>query len=133
MKQLPKNPWQRSFAEKVSFTVSLFILSLIVSLICYVWITGDTNPPILSVTTGAEIRETNQQYYVPFTVINNGGSTAESVEVVAELLSENGELETGNQQIDFLSRKEEQEGEFVFSLNPQQGELKVRIASYKSP
>jgi uncharacterized protein (TIGR02588 family) len=131
--QIQKNPWQRSFAEKVSFTISLFILSLIVSLICYTWIAGETNPPTLSITTGSEIREINQQYYVPFTVTNEGGSTAESVEVVGQLQSSNGELEMAHQQIDFLSRKEQHEGEFIFSFDPQQGKLKVRIASYKLP
>lgn len=131
--QAKKNLWQRSFAEKVSLMISLFILSLIVALICYTWVTGDTNPPILSVTTGKEIRQVNEQYYVPFTVINTGGSTAESVEVVAELLLENGESETGNQQIDFLSREEQEEGEFIFTLNPQEGNLKLRVASYKLP
>lgn len=113
--------------------ISLFILSLIVALICYTWVTGDTNPPILSVTTGKEIRQVNDQYYVPFTVANTGGSTAESVEVVAELLLENGESETGNQQIDFLSREEKEEGEFIFTLNPKEGNLKLRVASYKLP
>ena len=129
---MSKNPLRRSLAEKVSFSISLFIVGLIVALVCYIWVTGDTNPPILSVST-SEVRQVNQQYYVPFTVSNFGGKTASSVEVVGELSQAQKTLEIGRQEIDFLSRKEERSGEFVFTHNPQQGELTVRVASYKQP
>ena len=128
-----KNFWRRSLAERVSFGISLFIVGLIVALVCYTWITGDTQPPILLVTTEANIRQVNQQYYVPFTVTNSGGETAESVEVVAKLSFKNGTMETGRQQIDFLSRQEKRSGEFIFNRNPQHGELTMRVASYKLP
>ena len=129
---MPKNPWRRSLAEKVSFSVSLSIVGIIIALVCYIWVTGDTNPPVLSVTT-AEVRQINQQYYVPFTVVNSGGETANLVEVVAQLASDSTTVETGKQQIDFLSRKEERSGEFIFSRDPRQGELLVRVASYQQP
>lgn len=122
----------RSFAEKVSLAISLAIMSVIVALICYTWIRGDNNPPILSVTT-SEIRKVNQQYYVPFTVTNEGGETAESVEVVGELSLTDGTTETGMQEVNFLSRQEQRSGEFIFDHDPQQGELTVRVASYKTP
>ena len=129
---MPKNPWRRSLAEKVSFSVSLSIVGIIVALVCYTWVTGDTNPPILSVTT-AKVRQIDRQYYVPFTVVNSGGETANSVEIIARLASDSTTIETGRQQIDFLSRKEERSGEFIFSRDPSQGELLVRVASYKQP
>ncbi|BAZ44869.1 hypothetical protein NIES4102_18860 [Chondrocystis sp. NIES-4102] len=122
----------RSFAEKVSLAISLAIMSVIVALICYTWIRGDNNPPILSVTT-SETRKVNQQYYVPFTVTNEGGETAESVEVVGELSLKDGTTEAGMQEINFLSRQEQRSGEFIFDRDPQQGELTVRVASYKTP
>lgn len=131
MKQ--KNYWRRSLAERVSFGISLSIVGLIVALVCYAWITGDNNPPILSITTDSNIREVNQQYYIPFTVNNDGGETAESVEIVANLLFKDQITETGRQQIDFLSREEKRSGEFIFSHDPQQGELTIRVASYKLP
>lgn len=64
---------------------------------------------------------------------NYGGETAESVEVVASLIVKEHTVETGRQQIDFLSRHEERLGEFIFSRDPQQGRLNIRVASYKSP
>ncbi|MEM8720097.1 MAG: TIGR02588 family protein [Cyanobacteria bacterium P01_G01_bin.39] len=122
----------RSPAERVSLGVSLLIVGLIIVLICYTWITGDNNPPILSVTK-SQVRQVEGQYYVPFTVTNAGGKTAESVEIVAQLLWKNEITEIGRQEVDFLSRQEKRSGEFIFSKNPQQGELTLRVASYKLP
>lgn len=129
---MKQNPWRRTFAEKVSFSISLFVVSIIVFLICYTWVTGDNNPPVLSVTLDSNTREIDGQYYVPFTVTNSGGQTAETVEIVAQLSSSQS-METGRQQIDFLSRQEKQSGEFMFDRDPQQGKLLVRVASYKLP
>ncbi len=128
---MSKNSPRRSLAEKVSLSISLFLVSIIVALICYTWITGDTNPPILSIST-AKTREVNQQYYVPFTITNSGGKTATSVEITAELVTSE-TTQFGRQEIDFLSRQETQSGEFIFNQDPEAGELKVRVASYQEP
>ena len=131
---MSKNYWRRSPAEKVSFGISLSIVGIIVALVCYTWLAGDTNPPILSLAaTDSQIRQVNQQYYVPFTVENYGGETAESVEIVANLVFADRTVETGRQQIDFLSRNEKRSGEFIFSRDPQQGILRMRVASYRLP
>ncbi|MEM7593384.1 MAG: TIGR02588 family protein [Cyanobacteria bacterium P01_A01_bin.83] len=127
-----KSGRERSPAERVSLGISLFIVGLIIVLICYTWITGDNNPPVLFVSQ-SQARQVEGQYYVPFTVTNAGGKTAESVEIVAQLLWNNEVTEIGRQEVDFLSRQEKRSGEFVFSKNPQQGELTIRVASYKLP
>ena len=133
-KRQSRRGWQgKSMAERVSFGVSLSIVGIVVALICFAWITGDTNPPILAIATESKIREISQQYYVPFTVSNSGGETAESVEVTASLWLNNKLAETGRQEIDFLSRQEKRSGEFIFTRNPQQGKLIIRVASYKLP
>jgi uncharacterized protein (TIGR02588 family) len=88
---------------------------------------------VLSITRQSDIREAPGQFYVPFSVTNSGGETAESVQVMAELRI-NGEVEeAGEQQIDFLASGEKEEGAFVFSRDPRQGELVIRVASYKLP
>lgn len=124
---------QRSPAEWTTFTIALFILAGIVGLVFHEWLTQDSKPPVLSVSRPGEIRQAPGQYYVPFEVINKGGETVESVQVIAEL-SINGEVEeSGEQQLDFLASGEKQEGAFVFSRDPRKGELTVRVASYKLP
>jgi len=123
---------RRSPAERVSFIISLSIVSTIFILICYTWISGDSEPPILAVKT-FEIRQTNQQYYVPFTVSNSGGKTATAVEVVAQLSIAPADLQVGRQEVDFLSRQETHSGEFIFTQDPRLGQLTVRVASYQEP
>lgn len=124
---------KRSLAEWVTFGVASFILTVIVSLVIYIWLNDKHQPPILSVSNKQAIREVDGQFYVPFEVVNIGEETAESVQIMAELRI-NGKLEeTGEQQIDFLSRNEKEEGAFIFSHNPSEGQLTLRVASYKLP
>ncbi|MEH1963422.1 MAG: TIGR02588 family protein [Nostoc sp.] len=124
---------KRSMAEWVTFSVASFILAIIVSLVGYTWLNEKNQPPMLSVTKKQTIREIKGQFYVPFEVVNSGGDTAESVQVMAELLINGKVTETGEQQIDFLSSGESEEGAFIFSRNPRQGQLNLRVASYKLP
>jgi uncharacterized protein (TIGR02588 family) len=118
--------------EWLSFAIALAILGTVLGTVIYLWIRDrNPTPPTLDITSHVEIRQ--GKYYVPFTVSNSGDETAESVHVVAEL-RENGEVvEWGEQQIDFLSSKENSEGAFIFTQDPRQGELTVRTASYKLP
>ncbi|MGF2039438.1 MAG: TIGR02588 family protein [Nostoc sp. CmiVER01] len=124
---------KRSIAEWVTFSVASLILVSIVSLVGYTWLNEKDQPPILSVSKKQTIREINGQFYVPFEVVNSGGDTAESVQVMAELLINGKVTETGEQQIDFLSSGESEEGAFIFSQNPLQGQLNLRVGSYKLP
>ena len=123
----------RSHSEWVTFATATFILILIVGLVIYNWFTQKDQPPVLSVTRNGEIRQVKGQYYVPFAVTNVGGDTAESVQVIAELRQKGQTEETGEQQINFLSSGETEEGAFIFTSNPTDGELIIRVASYKLP
>ncbi len=128
----PEEP-KRSFAEWVTFSIALLILAVIISLVGYIWFNDKNQPPIISVTNKQTTREINGQFYVPFEVVNRGGDTAESVQIIAELQINGKVVETGEQQIDFLSRNEREEGAFIFSQNPGQGKLILRVSSYKLP
>lgn len=124
---------KRTPAEWITFAIACSILFILIGLVLYNWLTKKHEPPIISVTRNTPIRETQGQFYVPFTVTNTGGETAESVQIIAELRVNGEVLESGDQQIDFLSSGETQEGAFIFSRNPSQGQLIVRSSSYKLP
>ena len=124
---------ERSVAEWVTFSAASFILAVIVGLVGYTWLTNKNEPPIVSVSNKQTIRKSDGKFYVPFEVVNTGGDTAESVQIIAELEIDGKVAETGEQQIDFLSRNEKEEGAFIFSQNPNQGKLTIRVASYKLP
>ncbi|WP_414562544.1 MULTISPECIES: TIGR02588 family protein [unclassified Anabaena] len=124
---------ERSFAEWITFGISLSILVIVIGLVGYMWLNEKNQPPILSVHKKQTIREIDGNFYVPFEIVNTGGETAESVQIIAELQIADKVVETGEQQIDFLSDGEKEEGAFIFSQNPLQGQLTVRVASYKLP
>lgn len=131
MESTSKKP--RSLAEWVTFGIASSILSAIVGLVIYVWATDKYEPPSISIEQNTEVRQTDGKFYVPFEVTNTGSETVESLQVVAELKVNNQIVESGDQQIDFLSKNEKEEGAFVFQRDPRQGELTVRVASYKIP
>ncbi len=123
----------RSLAEWVTFGVASTIVTVVVGLIIYIWLSKKTEPPILSITREEEVRQVGGQYYIPFTLKNQGGETAESVHVVAKLEFSNSMEESGEQEVDFLSSGEKQDGAFIFSRDPRKGKLTIRVVSYKLP
>jgi len=127
------SPWQRTPAEWVTFGFACMILLTLVGLILVDWSLSQNRPPVLQVHTSGPIRVVEDQYYVPFTVSNRGGAIAESIQVVADLMVEGKPVESGDQTIDSLSGGEKRQGSFVFSFNPNQGELVLRVASYRLP
>jgi uncharacterized protein (TIGR02588 family) len=128
-----QQPQKRTFAEWATFAIACFILFTLTGLVLYNWLAKKQQPPIISVTRNSPIRETQGQFYVPFAVTNTGGETAESVQIIAELRVNGEVVESGEQQIDFLSSGETEEGAFIFSRNPSQAQLIVRSSSYKLP
>lgn len=130
---MPARP-SRSPAEWTTFGIAVSILAVVIGLVLYDWLTMKRQPPMLALMHDSKaVHAAQGQFYVPFTVANTGGETAESVQVIAELRV-NGEVEeAGEQQIDFLAGDETEEGAFVFSRDPRQGELILRVASYKLP
>ena len=133
MNDSSKPSQSRSFAEWLSFSIAIVIVTAIVALVLYRWQTQEKQPPLLSLNSQGEVRQAEGQFYVPFTVVNRGGETVEAVQVVGELLINGQVEETGEQQIDFLSSHETESGAFIFSRNPQEGQLIIRVASYKLP
>jgi uncharacterized protein (TIGR02588 family) len=123
----------RNPAEWATFAIASSILAALVGLVAYNWLTKKQEPPIISVSRDAPIRELQGQFYVPFAVTNTGGETAESVQIMAELRVNGEVVESGDQQIDFLSSGETESGAFIFSRDPRQGELMVRSSSYLLP
>jgi uncharacterized protein (TIGR02588 family) len=119
-------------AEQVTLAISTLMVTAIVGLVLLSWVTQDSSPPIFSIRSAA-IREVRGQFYVPFTVVNRGGETATSVQVIGELKRDGKIEESAEQQIDFLSRGEVEEGAFIFSQNPRTGELSLRVTSYSLP
>lgn len=131
----PPQPEQQptSTAEWISLGLSSTLLAGVIGLVGYLWASDQQRqPPILNVSQ-AQVRQSAGEFYIPFAVTNTGGKTAESVQVIAELQVNGITVESGEQIVDFLSSKEKAEGAFIFMRNPQQGEVRIRVASYQDP
>lgn len=130
----PETKPLRSQAEQISFGLSVGLLLIIVGLVSYIWVSRrDQDPPDIQIHQIKDIRTSSGQFYVPFEIKNVGGQTVESVQVVAELSLDGEVVQSGEQIFDFLSSNEIEEGAFVFTYDPQSGELALRVASYKLP
>jgi uncharacterized protein (TIGR02588 family) len=123
----------RSFVEWLTFSIAAAILCAVTGLVMYVWLGKQSQPPILSIAYEKTIRESDGQFYVPFVLENKGGETVESVQVIAKLNINNEIEESGEQEIDFLSSGEVQNGSFIFSKNPSKGQMTIRVTGYKLP
>ncbi len=129
----PAQPAHRSLAEWLTLLISTVILTLLVGLILYDWQVNQTRPPAFEITIANSVRVTDRRYYLPFAITNTGGRIARTVQVVAELHFPGAADEVAEQQVDFLSGHEQKQGSFVFTHNPLEGDLMVRVASYRLP
>lgn len=121
----------RSVAEWVTFAVSVAILLALVGLIGVE--AGEPDRPALPrvVETGPVERH-GETFLVPVTVRNEGGATAEAVQVVAELTIGDQVIEA-DQTVEFLARDETAEVAFVFDEDPADGTLDVRVTGFTVP
>jgi len=121
----------RSAAEWVTFAVSVLILLVLVGLIATE--AGEPDRPALPrvVETGPVERH-GERFLVPVKIRNEGGATAESVQIVAELTI-GAEVTEADQTVEFLARDETAEVAFVFDEDPATGTLDVRVAGFTVP
>ena len=126
-------PRRRSFAEWTAFTIAALLVLTVAGLVVYDWVSSPATPPVIELRQSGPARAEGGQFYVPFTVTNSGGNTAETIQLIAELEVAGEMVEDGEQQIDVLARDEMREGAFVFSRDPAQGQVTLRVASYQEP
>ncbi len=123
----------RPLAEWVSFGVATAILLAVAGLVIYLWVAVPATPPVVSVTRAGPVRREGGQFYIPVRVTNSGGLTADAVVVRGELVVDGETVEEGDLQFDFLSAGEAEEGAFIFAHDPAEGQLELRVGSYRLP
>lgn len=125
---------ERTVAERVTMTFSIVIIIGIVGLAFWANARIGETPAAFHVEPNLEnIRESDGRFYVPVTIMNSGGLTAQNVVVTGELDLGDGEPETGDVTIDFLAGGESEEATLVFSSHPEDGEFEVGVTSYLKP
>jgi uncharacterized protein (TIGR02588 family) len=121
----------RTPAEWVTFAVSVAILLVVVGLIT-TQANGSDRPALPRVTKTGPVEQRGDRYLVPVEIRNDGGATAEAVQVTAEL-TVGEEVVEADQTVEFLAQEETAEVVFVFDQDPGSGQLDVRVTGYTVP
>lgn len=122
---------KRTSAEWVTFAVACAIVAGLVGLIGVELRRGD-DPPALAARRSGPVREVEGKFNVPVEVRNDGQLTAANVQVTASLTVD-GAVAESDQVIDFLAGGETETVVFVFTDDPDSGQLEVEVASYAEP
>ncbi len=120
----------RSAAEWVTFAVASAILAVIIGLV--VREIPDSKRPPLPVAVVVESAPRGDRFVVAIEVENRGERAAQEVQVSATLTID-GEEQTADQVVDFLSGGERVDLELLFDDDPSDGELEVDVTGYRLP
>lgn len=121
----------RTSAEWVTFAVSVAILLVVVGLIA-TQATGSDRPALPRVSKTGPVERQGERFLVPVEIRNDGGATAEAVQVTAEL-TVGDEVVEADQTVEFLAQEEKAEVVFVFDRDPAAGQLDIRVTGYTVP
>lgn len=124
---------RRSAAEWISAAIALLVVLAVLGALLYQWKTQPRGLPHLAVYQDGEVWEKEGSFYLPVTVLNKGGHTADEVTVRAELQAPGQPADELEQTFQFLSSGESERGVFVFSSDPRRAPLRLRVISYRVP
>jgi uncharacterized protein (TIGR02588 family) len=120
----------RSLAEWVTLICSVAILAGMFLVVTYLYIVGNGDPIRISTMARLDlVRESDETFYVPIDVFNEGDSTAGNVQIQAELVIGD-ETETSEFSLLTLAANDTETGIIAFTHDPREGEFTVRVASY---
>lgn len=121
-------------AERITLVASLVILVSILSVAVWSNVRTGQDPPDIVVEVDMEdVQERDAGFYVPITITNNGGTTAQDLVVSGELDLGDGEPETADVTISYLAGGETEAAEMVFSVHPADGEFTIGPTSFLKP
>lgn len=121
-------------AERVTLVISVLILATILAIAGWSYSDQGANPARINVETHLDqVRVEQSGYYLPLTVTNTGGLTAQDVVVSGELVIGNQPPEEAEITITFLAGGESEKAYLIFQEDPSVGDVSVVITSYLEP
>jgi uncharacterized protein (TIGR02588 family) len=130
----PQDVAGRSFAEWVTLAVSSLLVLGLVALTSYLYLTASTDPAAVTVEPSlGERYQSGNRFYLPVTVRNTGGATAEEVRIRITLTDATGRTETSDFQIQFLAGGGSNRAVASFGSDPRQGQLDAAVVSFLEP
>jgi uncharacterized protein (TIGR02588 family) len=124
----------RSAAEWVTLIVSSLLVLGLVALTSYLYLTAPTDPAAVTVEPHLEqAYQSGSRFYLPVTVRNTGGQTAEEVRVRVTLTDAGGSAESAEFQIQFLAGGGTGRAVVSFGSDPRAGQLTAAVVSFLEP
>ena len=112
--------------------IGLTMVAGCIGFLLYEAVAGDSSPPDVIVHVDS-ILPTRNGHLVKFRLVNQGGSTAEGVNVEGELRNGTESVEISDTTIQYVPSHSEREGGLYFTLDPNQYELRLRAKGYEKP
>lgn len=108
------------------------VVLLVLAFLVYQAVAVRGGDPRLEVTV-AVAQRVGDGWVVPVEVVNEGGSTAEQIEVTGVLSRAGSEVEEATMTFAYLAPDSRQSGALLFSEDPTDGRLEIRPAAYTMP
>jgi uncharacterized protein (TIGR02588 family) len=120
-----------SRGEYLLGALGVVVVLLVLAFLVHQAVVRDGGPQ-LSVTAAAA-QQVEGGWAVPVEVVNEGGQTAEQVEVTGVLTRDGSEVQQATATFSYLAPSSRQSGALLFSEDPTDGRLEIRPAAYTLP
>lgn len=121
----------RTGPEWITFAASCVVLAALVVVIGWLWV-NDDQPARIQVRTVGVQQIGDDQLEITVDVVNSGDRTAVDVQVIGELITQDGPQQFGEQTVDFLTGGEKSTVVFVAPTVDAQS-VAVRVGSFSRP
>jgi uncharacterized protein (TIGR02588 family) len=119
--------------EWIVATVGLILVAGAICFMLYQAITQDSSPPGFSVRVDSITTNDGGGHLVKFRIKNSGETAAAAVNVKGELKRGDENVEDSSVTLTYVPSNSEREGGILFSENPNEYQLKLRVEGYEKP
>ena len=118
--------------EWIVATIGFVLVAGVISFLLYEAIVGNRLPPDVKLSVDSVV-QTRNGYLAKITAVNEGGITAEGVDIEGELKKGTETIERSQTTIDYLPPRSEKKAGLFFTRDPRQLDLQVRSLGYEEP
>jgi uncharacterized protein (TIGR02588 family) len=118
--------------EWIVAAIGFMLVAGVIGFLLYEALAGNRLPPDLKLSVDSVV-QTRNGYLVKITAVNQGGITAEGVDIEGELRSGTEPVERSQTTIDYLPPRSEKRAGLFFTRDPRQFDLQVRPFGYEEP
>jgi uncharacterized protein (TIGR02588 family) len=118
--------------EWIVAAIGLVLVASVIGFLLYEAIAGSRLPPDVKLSVDSVVQIRNG-FLAKITAVNEGGITAEGVDIEGELKRGTETIERSRTTIDYLPPRSEKKAGLFFTQDPRQLDLQVRSFGYEEP